>query len=76
MVVCSGRDARLLFPNVFAQSDLQQCKPQMLATHPLPQVALPGSVLTGLSIRRYYAFPGCPSYAQLQPADVDPELRQ
>ncbi len=48
----------------------------MLATYPLPQVALPGSVLTGLSIRRYHAFHSCPSYAQLQPADVDPELRQ
>ncbi|OGX92235.1 TIGR03364 family FAD-dependent oxidoreductase [Hymenobacter coccineus] len=76
VVVCSGRDVQQLFPDVFAQSDLQLCKLQMLATYPLPQVALPGSVLTGLSIRRYHAFHSCPSFAQLRPEDVDPELRQ
>ncbi|MFD1469809.1 TIGR03364 family FAD-dependent oxidoreductase [Hymenobacter caeli] len=76
VLVCSGRDFQLLFPEVFAQSDLQLVKLQMLATYPLPQVRLPGSVLTGLSIRRYHAFHSCPSFAQLRPADVDPELRQ
>lgn len=76
VLVCSGRDCKLLFPSVFAQSDLQLCKLQMLATYPLPQVALPGSVLTGLSIRRYPAFRACPSFAQLLAEDMDPELRQ
>ena len=76
VVVCSGRDVQQLFPDVFAQSDLQLVKLQMLATYPLPQVALPGSVLTGLSIRRYHAFHSCPSFAQLRPDDVAPELRQ
>ena len=76
VLVCSGRDFKFLFPDIFAQSDLQLCKLQMLATYPLPQVHLPGSVLTGLSIRRYHAFHTCPSYAQLRPEEVDPELRQ
>lgn len=76
VLVCSGRDFKFLFPKIFAQSDLQLCKLQMLATYPLPQVQLPGSILTGLSIRRYPAFHACPSYAQLRPEDVDPELRQ
>ena len=76
VVVCSGRDFKLLFPEIFAQSDLQLCKLQMLATYPLPQVQLPGSILTGLSIRRYPAFHACPSYSQLRPEDVDPELRR
>ena len=76
VLVCSGRDFKLLFPEIFAQSDLQLCKLQMLATYPLPQVLLPGSILTGLSIRRYPAFHACPSYAQLRPEDVDPELRR
>ncbi len=76
VLVCSGRDFQLLFPDVFAQSDLQLCKLQMLATYPLPQVRLPGAVLTGLSIRRYAAFRACPSFAQLRPDDVDPALRQ
>ena len=76
VVVCSGRDFKFLFPDVFAQSDLQLCKLQMLATYPLPQVQLPGAVLTGLSIRRYAAFHACPSYPLLRPEDVDPDLRQ
>ena len=76
VLVCSGRDFKFLFPEVFAQSDLQLCKLQMLATYPMPHVQLPGSVLTGLSIRRYSAFHSCPSFAQLLPADVAPELRQ
>lgn len=75
VVVCCGRDAQFLFPELLVQSDLQLCKLQMLATYPLPQVRLPGSVLTGLSIRRYHAFQSCPSFAQLQAEPVDPELR-
>jgi FAD dependent oxidoreductase TIGR03364 len=76
VVVCSGRDVKFLFPDIFAQSDMQLCKLQMLATYPLPQVQLPGSVLTGLSIRRYHAFHACPSFAKLRPEDVDPALQQ
>ncbi len=76
VLVCSGRDFKFLFPDLFAQSDLQLCKLQMMATYPLPQVRLPGSLLTGLSIRRYPAFHACPSYARLRPEDVDPALRQ
>lgn len=76
VLVCSGRDFQLLFPEVFAQSDLQLVKLQMLATRPLPQVRLPGAVLTGLSIRRYPAFRACPSFAKLRPADVDPALQR
>jgi len=76
VLVCSGRDFKFLFPEVFAQSDLQLCKLQMMATYPLPQVQLPGSILTGLSIRRYYAFHSCLSFKLLRPEDVDPALRE
>lgn len=76
VLVCNGRDCRVLFPDVFAQSDLQLVKLQMLATYPLPQVRLPGSVLTGLSIRRYHAFRDCPSFAQLLAEPMDTDLRQ
>lgn len=76
VLVCNGRDFRFLFPEVFAQSDLQICKLQMLATYPLPQVRLPGSLLTGLSIRRYHAFQACPSFAALQAEEVNPALRK
>lgn len=76
VLVCSGRDYQLLFPDVFAQSDLQLVKLQMLATYPLPQVRLPGSVLTGLSLRRYAAFKACPSFGALLAEDMDPDLRE
>jgi FAD dependent oxidoreductase TIGR03364 len=76
VLVCNGRDCQFLFPEVFTQSDLQLVKLQMLATYPLPQVALPGSVLTGLSLRRYAAFKTCPSYQALLAEDMDPALRQ
>ena len=76
VLICTGRDCQLLFPEVLAQSDLQLCKLQMLATSPLPQVRLPGSVLTGGSLRRYAAFKSCPSYPQLLAEPVSNELRQ
>ncbi len=76
VLVCSGRDCKFLFPEIFAQSDLQLCKLQMLATYPLPQVQLPGSLLTGLSIRRYHAFRDCPSFAQLLTEPVAADLQQ
>ena len=75
VLVCSGRDFQFLFPEVLAQSDMQLVKLQMLATAPLPQVVLPGSVLTGLSIRRYAAFKACPSYPELLAAPMPDELR-
>jgi len=76
VLVCTGRDCQLLFPEVLAQSDLQLVKLQMLATQPLPQVQLPGSVLTGGSLRRYAAFKSCPSYAALLAEPVADELQQ
>ena len=76
VIVCSGRDFKFLFPALFNSSDLQVCKLQMLSTYPLPGVKLPGSILTGLSIRRYYAFQHCPSYHRLNPEEVDPNLRK
>lgn len=68
VLVCTGRDCQLLFPEVYAQSNWQLCKLQMLATYPLPQVQMPGSVLTGLSLRRYAARKSCPSYGRCWPS--------
>jgi FAD dependent oxidoreductase TIGR03364 len=74
-LICTGRDFKFLFPDLYYTSDLQVCKLQMMATYPMPEVRLPGSILTGLSIRRYYAFKSCPSYALLKPEEVDNDLR-
>ncbi len=60
--ICSGSEFQLLFPHYFAQSDLLLVQLQMLQTVPQPTVKIPGSVLTGWSIRRYESFRECPSY--------------
>lgn len=66
-IICNGRDFKTLYPEIFAQSDLVVTKLQMLLTKPQPQsYILPGSILTGLSIRRYEAFYECPSFAEIK----------
>lgn len=69
VAVCNGRDFALLFPQLFAESDLKVVKLNMMQTVPLPGVALPGNVLSGLSIRRYESFESCPSRHRIAPPD-------
>ncbi|RQO29935.1 TIGR03364 family FAD-dependent oxidoreductase [Taibaiella sp. KBW10] len=68
--ICSGREFKLLFPEVFAGSGLIVSKLNMMATYPQQHTKLPGNILTGLSIRRYESFSSCDSYALLDPAEV------
>ena len=65
VLVCTGRDFQFLMPDLFQKSDLELVKLQMMETMPLPEVHLPGSILSGLSIKRYYAFKSCPSYKEM-----------
>jgi len=64
-LVCNGRDFQFLMPDLFQKSDLELVKLQMMETVPLPQISLPGSILSGLSIKRYYAFKSLPSYKEM-----------
>ncbi|MCC6281095.1 MAG: TIGR03364 family FAD-dependent oxidoreductase, partial [Saprospiraceae bacterium] len=66
VLVCSGYEFQTLFPNEYAQSDLQACKLQMLLLEQQPTQVIPGSILTGLSIRRYESFSECPSYPAIK----------
>lgn len=68
--ICSGREFKLLFPEVFATSGLIVSKLNMMATYPQQHTVLPGNILTGLTIRRYESFTACDSYQQLDAADV------
>ncbi|MBC6994345.1 TIGR03364 family FAD-dependent oxidoreductase [Neolewinella lacunae] len=70
-IVCSGTEFKLLFPERFAASDLVTVKLQMLQTAASNGPAVPGNILTGLSIRRYEAFGDCPSWASVK-ASEDP----
>lgn len=69
-IICSGREFRLLFPEVFADSGLIVSKLNMMATYPQQHTVLPGNILTGLTIRRYESFTVCDSYKDLDKADV------
>lgn len=70
-IICSGAEFKLLFPDVFNDSDLEISKLQMMQTVPQPTMQVPGNILTGLSIRRYESFRACPSYASIN-AQEDP----
>jgi len=72
VVICSGAEFQLLFPEVFKESDMEWVKLQMLKTFPQKQQVIAGSILTGLSIRRYEAFRECPSHAQIKSKE-DPD---
>lgn len=64
VIVCSGAEVGILYPEVFKASSMQLVKLQMLSTVAQPDgTNLKGSILTGRTIRRYEAFRECPSYA-------------
>jgi FAD dependent oxidoreductase TIGR03364 len=75
-LLCNGRDVKILYPEVFAQSGLVVSKLNMMATQPQPQIKLDGNILTGISIRRYESFQSCDSFALLNHEGVNPELKQ
>ncbi|WP_090391372.1 TIGR03364 family FAD-dependent oxidoreductase [Niabella drilacis] len=70
VIICCGSEFKTLYPQLFAGSDLEVTKLQMLQTVPQPGYELKGSVLTGLSIRRYEAFYECPSFAAIKAREV------
>ncbi|WP_200976712.1 TIGR03364 family FAD-dependent oxidoreductase [Echinicola sp. 20G] len=76
VVICNGKDFKLLYPEIFAQSDLEVSKLQMLQTKPQENYQLLGSVLTGLSIRRYEAFYECPSFAEIKKKEAVDSLEK
>lgn len=72
VLVCSGYEFQALFPDIYLQSDLVAVKLQMLLLEAQTTQRLPGSILTGLSIRRYESFSECPSYGAIK-AKEDPD---
>lgn len=69
--LCGGTEFQLLFPEIFKQSDLVRVKLQMMETVSQRSQIIPGSVLTGWTIRRYESFHECPSFASIK-AQEDP----
>lgn len=77
IIVCSGVDARALFPAAVQASQLRLCKLQMLCTDEQPQRWRLGPHLAGgLTLRHYANFAICPSLPALKQriAEETPEL--
>lgn len=76
VIICNGSDFKTLYPELFATSDLEISKLQMMQTKPQENYALKGSILTGWSIRRYEAFHECPSYAEIKRNEPQDSLQK
>lgn len=74
-VVCSGRDFKMLFPEVYKNSGLVVAKLNMMSTFPQPEIQLPGNILTGLTIRRYESFVSTDAYKNLNVDDVPQDCK-
>ncbi len=72
VLVCNGRDFKILYPEIFQSAPIEVVKLHMMATVPHPNIKLQGNILTGLTIRRYESFKSLPSYAQLDKNEVNP----
>lgn len=76
VIICNGNDFKYLYPELFFKSDLEVSKLQMLQTKPQINYKLPGSLLTGLSIRRYEAFYECPSFKSIKEKESKTSLEK
>lgn len=64
--LCCGSEFQILYPELFADSDLQLVKLQMLQTVVQPNLLIKGSILSGWTIRRYESFSECPSFQSIK----------
>ncbi len=79
IIVCSGAEFSTLFPEHHRQSGIRPCKLQMLRCGPQPNgFQLGPHLASGLTLRHYESFRGCPSVARVRQriADRFPELDQ
>ncbi|GAA5040017.1 oxidase [Marivirga lumbricoides] len=76
VLICNGSDFKTLYPDLFAKSDLQLSKLQMMQTKPQQNYKLQGSILTGWTIRRYEAFYECPSFETIKAKEKQDSLEK
>jgi FAD dependent oxidoreductase TIGR03364 len=76
VIICNGRDFCNLYPQQFYESDIEVSKLQMMKTVPVENYLIKGSVLTGLSIRRYESFHECASYETLKAGMVEERFKK
>ena len=67
LIVCSGRETSLLFPEALATAGLKPCKLQMMRTGPQPGGWRLGPMLAaGLTLLHYESFANCPTLGALR----------
>ena len=76
VIICSGYNFNLIFPEIFASSGLIVSKLQMMQTKPMKEITLKGNILTGLTIRRYESFTECPSFNTIETPEHLVELKK
>lgn len=76
VIICNGSDFKTLYPSIFNESDLIVSKLQMMTTKPQQNYKLNGSILTGLSIRRYEAFEECASFSIIKANEINDSLEK
>ena len=76
VIICSGSEFKLLYPEKFRASELVGVKTQMMQTGPQPGQIIQGSILTGQSIRRYESFHECPSFKALKSKENPDSLNE
>ncbi|MGL4512358.1 MAG: TIGR03364 family FAD-dependent oxidoreductase [Lacipirellulaceae bacterium] len=77
VTIASGADFQTLFPDVFADHAVGRCKLQMMRTTRQPSGwRLGPMVASGLTLRHYPTFAGCPGHSELRQriATETPEL--
>lgn len=77
LILCNGDEFSTLFPELFAESDITLVKLQMMETVPQKnQLKIPGSILTGWTIRRYESFQECPSYQTIKSRENEQDFQR
>jgi len=76
VIICNGNEFKILFSDLFLKSGIVVSKLHMLRSQPMPEFALEGNILTGLTIRRYESFKECPSFNSLKTPTELEELKK
>ena len=66
IIVCTGSDYETLFPEHFAQSNLNRCKLQMLRAMPKGDWRIGTMLCAGLTLLHYKNFASCPTLASVK----------
>jgi hypothetical protein len=77
LILCNGDEFSTLFPELFAETDITLVKLQMMETVPQKDtLKIPGSILTGWTIRRYESFQECPSYQSIKSKENEQDFQR